>query len=384
MVGWSYWERKIYFDQLDVVIVGAGFVGLSVGISLLEKNPQQKVLIIERGFIPHGASTRNAGFACFGSAGELADDLSKRSAEEVFGLFAKRYAGIRKLLQRTGPSEIEFRPGGGYELFYPEEESLISHETLKQLNEGIEAYTGLKNYFFEPPESLIKSSWPSFGKMLCNDHEACIHPLKTLQLLTKMFQQAGGQILYGFELSTWKEMEDGVMMVRPDGLEFMTQQLMFCVNGFAKRYFPDIMVKAARNSVMILQTDRAKELNGCYHVDRGYLYFRAIDAHHILLGGGRHWDLEGEYQDNFLMNPMIRNKLIEFAEQYILNGQSYTITDEWTGIMGLGPVKSPIVQMVSSRVGVAVRMGGMGVALASLTGEEAAELLYQNQRKLRF
>ncbi len=84
------------------------------------------------------------------------------------------------------------------------------------------------------------------------------------------------------------------------------------------------------------------------------------------------------------MNPMIRNKLIEFAEQYILYGQSYTITDEWTGIMGLGPVKSPIVQMVSSRVGVAVRMGGMGVALASLTGEEAAELLYQNQRKLRF
>ena len=42
--------------------------------------------------------------------------------------------------------------------------------------------------------------------------------------------------------------------------------------------------------------------------------------------------------------------------------------------MGLGPTKSPIVQALSGTTVAAVRMGGMGVALGTLAGEEAAAL----------
>jgi hypothetical protein len=34
--------------------------------------------------LPHGASTKNAGFACFGSISEIIDDLKSHSEEEVF------------------------------------------------------------------------------------------------------------------------------------------------------------------------------------------------------------------------------------------------------------------------------------------------------------
>ena len=47
----------------------------------------------------------------------------------------------------------------------------------------------------------------------------------------------------------------------------------------------------------------------------------------------------------------------------------------WSGILGIGDQKKPIIERVSPNVVVAVRMGGMGVAIGSLVGEEAAALV---------
>jgi glycine/D-amino acid oxidase-like deaminating enzyme len=62
----------------------------------------------------------------------------------------------------------------------------------------------------------------------------------------------------------------------------------------------------------------------------------------------------------------------------ILPGEKYTIEQRWSGTMGVGAKKEPIVKKISENVFCAVRMGGMGVALGSLTGEEAAELVNES------
>lgn len=56
----SYWEKKNLI-QYDLILVGAGFVGLSTAIHYKEKHPGRSVLVLERGVFPSGASTRNAG-----------------------------------------------------------------------------------------------------------------------------------------------------------------------------------------------------------------------------------------------------------------------------------------------------------------------------------
>jgi len=61
----SYWERKNFFENLDFLIIGAGIVGYSTALHLKKNNANAKILIIERGFLPSGASSKNAGFACF-------------------------------------------------------------------------------------------------------------------------------------------------------------------------------------------------------------------------------------------------------------------------------------------------------------------------------
>jgi gamma-glutamylputrescine oxidase len=57
----------------------------------------------------------------------------------------------------------------------------------------------------------------------------------------------------------------------------------------------------------------------------------------------------------------------------ILPNESFTIDYRWSGIMGIGSEKLPIMEEVSDNIFCAVRMGGMGVALAPLVGEKIAK-----------
>ena len=80
-------------------------------------------MILEKGILPQGASTKNAGFACFGSLSEIIDDLKTHSEEEVIQLIEKRWNGLQLLRKNLGDSVIDFKPYGGYELFLKEDES---------------------------------------------------------------------------------------------------------------------------------------------------------------------------------------------------------------------------------------------------------------------
>jgi hypothetical protein len=64
-----------------------------------------KILVLEKKNLPHGASTKNAGFACFGSISEIIDDLN-HIQEEVYQLVTKRLEG--RLLRR-GDEAIDFK-----------------------------------------------------------------------------------------------------------------------------------------------------------------------------------------------------------------------------------------------------------------------------------
>ena len=59
----------------------------------------------------------------------------------------------------------------------------------------------------------------------------------------------------------------------------------------------------------------------------------------------------------------------------ILPEQAVTLDYKWAGIMGVGTEKKPIIELLHPNLGIAVRMGGMGVAIGNLAGEELADML---------
>jgi glycine/D-amino acid oxidase-like deaminating enzyme len=78
----SYWEIKNWFSNVDFTIVGSGIVGLHTAIRLRERFPKAKIILLEKGALPQGASTKNAGFACFGSVSEIIDEYKKTLLEQ--------------------------------------------------------------------------------------------------------------------------------------------------------------------------------------------------------------------------------------------------------------------------------------------------------------
>ena len=108
----SYWEQKNFFNY-DLIVVGAGFTGFSTAIHFKEKFPKASVLILERGLFPTGASTKNAGFACFGSLTEILDDLWHMTQSEVLALVEKRYRGLTQIRKVFGDKSLRYVPSGG-------------------------------------------------------------------------------------------------------------------------------------------------------------------------------------------------------------------------------------------------------------------------------
>ena len=199
-MNYSYWELKEWFTNIDFTIVGSGIVGLNCALQLKKTYPKATILIIEKGMLPQGASTKNAGFACFGSLSELIDDLNTHSPEEVFDLVNKRWQGLQLLRTNLGDKNIDFQQHKGFELCENEkffEECISKKEEVNQL---------LKPIF---NADVFSTSNNTFGfqkvhnKYITNNFEGQIDTGKMAAQLLYKVQQLGVKILNGIAVDSF-------------------------------------------------------------------------------------------------------------------------------------------------------------------------------------
>lgn len=372
----SYWELATFLAPADVLIIGAGIVGLSAALSLKEKSPDLNILVLERGPLPSGASTRNAGFACFGSMSELLDDMNTRPEAEVWDLVQRRYTGLARLRHRIGDAAMDYQQLGGFELFKTEEAEVFEQcmDHLDHFNKKMKDITGLDQTYVMSNDKIARYGLGGIKYLIHNQAEGQIHTGKMMSALMHKAWSAGIRIIFGIEISHIESSAHGAMVQTSQGWDLQAREVLVATNGFARRLMPQLPVVPARNQVLITHPVAGLKLSGCFHYDRGYYYFRNIDGR-ILLGGGRILDVEGETTDELGTTPLIQSALEKLLREVVAPGCSVQIDRWWSGIMGIGQVKSPIIERVAERVTVAVRMGGMGVALGTLVGESAADLL---------
>src|ERR1700754_4214881 len=129
---YSYWEQTEFVNNADVIIIGSGIVGLSAALHLKKQAPALNVLVLERGFLPTGASTKNAGFACFGTVSEQISYLKKSSEAEVLRMVDYKWRGLQHLRQNLGDDNIDYQQNDGHELYMDSEED-VAVEVLDQL-----------------------------------------------------------------------------------------------------------------------------------------------------------------------------------------------------------------------------------------------------------
>lgn len=366
----SYWEKSEWFSNVDFTIVGSGIVGLNTALTLRNKYPEAKILILERGMLPHGASTKNAGFACFGSLSEILSDLKSHSEDDVLQLVEKRWKGLELLRKNLGDATIDFQQHGSFELFSNENKLFstcsgqlqeINKLLLPIFNAEVFSVTDNKFGFKNVKENYV-----------FNQFEGQIDTGKMMASLLKLAQSQNIKILNNTTVKSFNENASSVDVLLESDYSFSTGKLLIATNGFAKQLL-EVAVAPARAQVLITKPINNLHIKGTFHFDEGYYYFRNIN-NRILLGGGRNLDFKGEETTVMENSQLIQQQLEHHLKHIILPNMPFEIDHRWTGIMGVGTLKKTIVKQVSEHVYCGVRLGGMGVAIGSLIGEELAKL----------
>ena len=370
----SIWERNelIHYDH---IIIGSGIVGLTTAYYVKKKNPSKSVLVLERGLLPTGASTKNAGFACMGSLTEILDDLKIASEEEVLELFRLRKKGLERLQSIVGKEKIGYQTNGSYELIFKNE--IAALEKIDYCNQLLRKE--IKQDAFRLNNAKIQEfGFNGVCAMVENLCEGEIDTGLMMKNLIQLVSSMGVEIKTGCEVLSFNEHSNQVEIIcnnpiLKNELILKSNKLFICTNAFAKKLLPQANVTPGRGQVLITKPIPDLKFKGIFHFEEGYYYFREYKGC-ILFGGGRNIDKQTEETTEFALNQAIQQSLIEKLQTIILPNQAFEIDLQWTGIMAFGPTKKPIIEPYSDKVFVGVRMGGMGVAIGSEVGFSLAEM----------
>lgn len=365
----SIWELETFYRKRDVIIIGAGFTGLWTAISIKEKFPEKSVLVIERSAIPIGASTRNAGFACFGSLTEIIADVDKMGWQKTLDLVKMRFEGLQKIKNYFKADTFDFEECGGYEIL--DDEYILAQ--LDEVNNQLQQITGIPKTYLVSNSKIEKFGLGKTKILIENPLDGSLHSGKFLQQLLQKCHDLKVEFLFGTEVLEIVESKDSVK-ISIENFDLEAENIVIATNAFTKKLFPEIDLIPARGQILVTEPIENLQLKGTFHYDEGFYYFRNVN-NCVLLGGGRNQDFENEETTDFSTTEFLQNHLEQFLKEVILPNQSFKIAHRWSGIMAMGSEKSPIIEKISARQIAAVRLSGMGVALAPKVGEMVADLI---------
>lgn len=371
----SYWEQKSFLSGFDVLIIGSGIVGLSAALSLKSQKPKLKIGVLEAGFLPAGASTKNAGFACFGSISELIEELKTSSEEQIAALIELRWKGLEKLRKNLGDKAILFEQYGGFEVFKATESDFAKTciEQISYFNKLLGPLIGKTDIYAVNNTKITEFGINGITNLIQNKYEGQINTGKMMLALLSKVQGLGVSVFNNCRVKKIESKLNEQVLITNQG-KLRAKSIILATNAFGAELIPKLDVIPGRGQILITEPINGLKIKGSFHYNRGYTYFRNIDDR-ILLGGGRDLDFEAEQTLEPGITDIIQESLEKLLFDTILPKQKVKIEHRWSGVMGFGKELKPIVKKIGPGLYCAVRCNGMGVAMGSLLGEQVANLI---------
>jgi gamma-glutamylputrescine oxidase len=382
--------------QYDLSIVGGGIFGLSLGYAVLASHPEKKVCILEKGLLPSGASSKNAGMGTFLCYTEFIDDVRHKGLDFAVRTVSDSFRGLLMLFNVIDNDPEIIKLTGGYDLIIEKDLHLLQY--LDFINK--ELFFILKVNLFEIRNEKISEYGfdPNLVKALVyRKYDWQINTGRLFMKVLKKFQQMNGIYITGAEVTSFKEIEKkGVsdfensknirvflksraMNKMPNAID--SDYTVFCINSFGSQLLEKSTIVPAREQVLITKPIDGLALNANFLLELSYYYFRQINGR-LLFGGGRHLDLDTEETVEMTTTDFFRKHLVMKIKELFPN-LNFEVDYYWTGIIGFDNTgKSYRIDNISKGVYNVFGCNGSGMTLCFLTAEKTCKLIFGQKAKL--
>lgn len=361
----SFWEVD-HLLGADACVIGAGIIGLSTAIELAERHPSWRIILLERGLLPTGASTRNAGFACIGSPSEIWSDMQTMGTDAALAVIEQRWKGLRALRARIGSEDIGYEEHGGHEIFL-DHHACLDH--LDEINALMREVVGGTMFLRANDRIAPYRMSARITSMITTPYEGTLHSGKLVMALWSIATARGVKI------------HTGADVVRSERIGHTWNVTVRTVHGERTVHAPivvectnAVMETPGRGQVLVTAPLPSLPWQGSFHCDEGFLYFRSVGTR-VLLGGARNLDFSGERTYAMDVTDRIQHALEDFLHTIILPGTDVVIEHRWAGTMGFSASKQPRIQRTAPGYVQAFGCNGMGVAIGTNVASQAADVV---------
>lgn len=354
--------------RADVVIVGAGFTGLSAALHLAQRGV--KVVVLEAGRVGSGASGRNGGQIHSGQRRDqtyLEAAVGADDARRLWDLAEEAKALLRDLVRRHAIA-CDLTDGLIIADHKPRYVAM-SHAYVRHLRE-VYGYDQAAPLDRDQLRALVGSD-NYHGGMI--DHGAGhLHPLNFALGLGRAALEAGAVI---HEMSRAVRVTEGrcVSVHTEGGGRVDADLLLLCGNGLMDGLDArvDAHVMPINNYIAVTEPLGARAAgiisNGAAVADSRYVvnYFRLTPDGRLLFGGGENYRRHLRADVKSFVRPFLLRVFPQLADVRLDYG--------WGGTLGITLSRLPFVRRLSGKVLVSAGYSGQGVALAPLFGKILAE-----------
>ncbi len=282
-------------DQAEILVVGCGFTGLSAALTLARAGKQ--VVILEKGLIGEGASTRNGGITS-GNIRLSSDQLKRRFGADKALQFSDEAVLARADLARFIAHEkiqCDFQPVGRVVGLTGQ----FSVDRIKRDSAAFQARYDIESVFVEKRDMAEYTDSALYDGGILRPDIGGIHPAKLLHEMKQLVLEAGAKLFSETGVLEIKRAHSDFLVMTNRG-EVRAQHVISATNAYTdkaqpwlrRRLVPVIseMIateKIGRNRVQSLMPKltmfgESKQL--------GYYYRPSPDGQRILLGGRRAHD----------------------------------------------------------------------------------------------
>ncbi|MBO6561058.1 MAG: FAD-binding oxidoreductase [Nisaea sp.] len=356
--------------EIDILVVGAGYSGLSTALHLVEKG--YKVAIIEAARVGWGASGRNGGQIVNGLNASL-QTIKRRygadTANFVAGLVQEGGEIIRERV-KTYDIQCDLKDGNVFTAY--------TGAHMRELEERLNLWAGygIRNQEMLDKAALRKhiNSDAYAGGMI--DHSGGhMHPLNLALGEAAAFEKLGGTI-YEQTPAVHVDTNAAKPVVKTEGGSITCKTLVLCGNAYLGHVVPTLTPRVMPVSTQVMATEplgeeRANDLlptDVCVEDVRYILdYFRLSGDKRMLFGGGTVYggtdpsDIRAKLQPNMdKVFPQLRGVKIEYA---------------WSGNFALSFSRVPQMGRIGNNTYFAHGYSGHGVTGSHTFGRILAEAI---------